>query len=335
MSVSISAPVGYHGKTSGNKPGDVAAVHGLLARVPAGKGGPGAGFNANAGYSARTDQAIFNFQKFNKLPVTDATVTPGQDTLALLNRLAEGSASPTPVSPPAPTPAPTVGVRPGAVPSPHVDPLPVLAVVTAAIVGHAYIKGFDNKANPNRHLGRFRVPLYRLKVGRAETSGGAWTLGASFFEFDVVRFGVAFDSALYDASPTFKAFKMQGPPTGEFPLKRESYMGGAWLIKGNYFIHPGPAYPHHKATDSTLKELPGALGCVELTWPQAMGKFDERVRTLAFGDLYEIGFYDAKEADQRITEAAAFRAMIEPAPTPALQTLTDFTAIGGPKPISG
>lgn len=330
MAITITAPVGYHGRNGGNRAPDVRGVHDLLSRIPPGQGGAGASLNPAAGYSPQTDQYILKFQSFHKLPVKDATVHPGQQTLALLNQLAGGGASPGPWpgQPPVPNPAPQPG------PSPDVEPLPLLAVMTSTIVGHAYISGFDNKVE--RKIGRFRVPLYRLRLGRADTSEKAWKLSTPVMDFDVVRFGVAFDATAYDRKPSYSLFKMQGPPEREFDLSRATYLKGSWqfTLKPNYYIHDGPDNPHFKSSDDG-RPLFGALGCIEVCWPGKMTFFDEVTRRLAFGDFDRIGFYSPEEADARITQAKSFRCVVQPAATPPLLPLTDFRPIGGPPPILG
>ena len=328
MTVTITAPVGYHGRNGGNRTPDVRTVHDLLSRIPPGKGGAGAGLNPNAGYSAQTDQYIYTFQKFHKLAVADATVHPGQQTLALLDELAKGGTAPQPRPglPPIPTPAPQPG------PGPDIAPLPLLAVMTSTIVGHGYVAGFDNKAPQKK--GRFRVPRYRLRLGRADTSSTEWKLSTSVMDFDVIRFGVAYDDAAFKQNPSYSLFKMQGPPVGEFVLSRSNYLKGSWQFKPHYYIHDGPDDPLFMSSDSG-SFLWGALGCIEICWPGRMKLFDEATRRLAFGNFDEIGFYSPEEADERITKAQSFRCIVEQASKPLLLPLTDFRDIGGPPPIRG
>src|SRR5262245_52920379 len=118
MTVTITAPVGYYGRSGGNRAPDVRVVHDLLSRVPPTRGGTCSSLNPNAGYSAQTDQFICKFQQFHKLVVADATIHPGQQTLALLNQLANGGAvpGPNPGLPAIPTPAPQPGYGPDVAP---------------------------------------------------------------------------------------------------------------------------------------------------------------------------------------------------------------------------
>lgn len=319
MTVTITAPVGYHGRSGGNRAPDVRIVHDLFSRIPPSKGGAGASLSPNAGYSAQTDQYIYAFQKFHKVDVADATVHPNQQTFVLLNQLA--NPGPRPGLPPIPNPAPQPG------PGPDIAPLPLLAVMTSSIVGHGYVSGFDNKSETK--LGRFRVPLYRLTLGRADTSAG-WKR----VDFDVIRFGVALDHAAYRRTPSYSAFPMQGPPVGTFVLSRADYLKGSWQFKPHYYIHNGPNNPLFMSSDAGMP-LVGALGCIEICWPGRMKLFDEAARRLAFGNFDEIGFYSPEEADERITKAAFFHCIVEPAPKPPLLPLTDFRDIGGPPPIRG
>jgi hypothetical protein len=330
MTVTISAPVGYHGRNGGNRAPDVRVVHDLLSRIPPSKGGAGARLNPNAGYSAQTDEYIYTFQKFHKLGVADATVHPGHQTLVLLNELAKGGVTPAPRpgQPAIPTPVPQPG------PGPDIAPLPLLAVMTSTIVGHGYISGFDNKAKQKK--GRFRVPLYRLRLGRADTSDGEWKLSTPVMDFDVVRFGVAYDDVAFKEDPRYSLFRIQGPPVGEFVLSRANYLKGSWQfkLKPHYYVHDGPDNPHFMSSDIG-SPLFGALGCIEICWPGRMKLFDEATRRLAFGNFDEIGFYSPEEADARITKAESFRCVVEAALKPPLLPLTDFRDIGGPAPIRG
>lgn len=333
MAVSISAPVGFHGRKGGNRPADVAAIHGLLAGIPAAKGGPGPGFKAGAGYSAQTDQAIFNFQKANRLTVQDATVNPGQTTLSLMNQLSsQPGTSPPGYAPPAPPTSPPPGYSPppSTGPGPDVAPLRVLARMTETIVGHAYVKGFDN-IDGGQGLGRFRVPMYRLTLGRADEN---WAHTGFVADFNVIRFGVHLDSRSYTRDPNYKWFRMQGPPKGSFSLSKSTYLTMSWKITGSYYIHDGPDSPLFKSNDEDLK-LVGALGCIELCGPGQLTAFFEYVRMLSFGDFYDIGFLTGDEADERITKAQSFRLVVDPATTPPLVPLTDFRSIGGPAPVAG
>ncbi len=330
MTAAITAPVGYNGRSGGNRAPDVRIVHDLLSRVPPTKGGAGASLKPNTGYSAQTDQYIYKFQKFHKFAVADATVHPGQQTLALLDELAKGGAAPGPGPglPAIPTPVPQPG------PGPDIAPLPVLAVMTSTIVGHGYVAGFDNKAKTKK--GRFRVPLYRLRLGRADTSSGAWKLSTEtrVMDFDVIRFGVAYDDAAFQQNPAFSLFRMQGPPVGEFVLSRASYLDGSWQLKPHYYIHVGPDNPLRMSNDVDVR-LFGALGCIEICWPNRLQLFEEATRRLAFGAFDEIGFYKPEEADERVTKAQSFHCLVEPVATPPLLPLTDFRNIGGPPPIRG
>jgi hypothetical protein len=168
----------------------------------------------------------------------------------------------------------------------------------------------------------------------ADESDTSWKLSPPTSDFDVIRFGVYVNSEAYSIRPDYKHFRMQGPPSGEFTLARDNYLSGSWHMKGNYYIHDGPNNPHFKSDDDEL-DLVASLGCIELCWAGGMRRFDEAVRTRSFGDFYGIGFYDQKEADERITKSQSFRCIVEPAATPPLLPLTDFRPIGGPPPISG
>ena len=126
------------------------------------------------------------------------------------------------------------------------------------------------------------------------------------------------------------------PPVGEFVLSRANYLKGSWQfrLKPHYYIHDGPDNPLFMSSDGG-PVLFGALGCIEICWPDRMKPFDEAARRLAFGNFDEIGFYSPEEADERITKAESFRCFVEPAPKPPLLRLTDFRNIGGPPPIRG
>ncbi len=322
MNAVISAKVGYQ---SSNKPGDVRIIHDLLKRVPATKGGPAPSFDAARGYGQQTDQAIYNFQlrHFAKSQC-DASVWPGGGTLAKLNEAATGTPGTAPAAPPATGRA--------------AEPARIAAVMTSRITGFAYIKGMDLTQTPHAALGRFRVPLYRLEIGLADTSGSQWSVASKTLELDVIRFGVSYRSAAYNADKKFnECFKTVGPPEGTFNLKRHQSknLGGTWKITGDYLIHVGPGNPKIKASDDNLRALAGAVGCIEICEPGKMRLFDEVIRILAFGELYSKGGISAEAADKRISEAGSFRCIIESASPPALMPLTDFTMIGGPKPARG
>lgn len=111
MDVTISATVGYK---SVNIPGDVQKIHDLLKRIPPEKGGPPPSFNPQVPYSPPvTDVHIYNFQvkHFNRGPNADAVVTPGRQTLAKMNEMANaaGPGAGTPKHPKPPPPPRSVG----------------------------------------------------------------------------------------------------------------------------------------------------------------------------------------------------------------------------------
>jgi hypothetical protein len=178
MTIAISASVGYK---ADNRPDDVRKIHELLKRIAPDKGGPPTSFNPGSSYSAAvTDVHIYNFQvrHFGKGTAADAVVSPGRATLEKMNAVAGSS----PGASPAPAPDPAAGGG--------VQPANVSAVMTATQAGHAYVKGYDGKNKAG--YGRFRVPMYELRVGLAGYSG-AWDNPTSVRTFKVIRFGVKFD----------------------------------------------------------------------------------------------------------------------------------------------
>jgi hypothetical protein len=149
MAVTISAKVGYFGRSGGNVAGDVRKVHELLAGLPPGQAGKAvAGFNPAAGYSAKTDQAIYNFQVQQGL-VTDATVDRVGPTLDALNRLSRSGAS-RPAPSPSPPPTPSLGA-----------PRALTLTVTSRPVGKGILVGYEpEKGKP--HRGLYEADLYEL-----------------------------------------------------------------------------------------------------------------------------------------------------------------------------
>src|SRR4029079_17705372 len=106
-------------------------------------------------YSDRTDDLIFRFQKRHSDLVADAVAGPL--TFKRMSMLAAGK------------PSRCVGES--------IEPTPVVAVMTKKVVGHTYVKGYDGKKVGAVHpvQGRFKVPLYELRLGVASRDG-KWTL---------------------------------------------------------------------------------------------------------------------------------------------------------------
>ncbi|HEV2553180.1 MAG TPA: hypothetical protein VGV17_05395 [Bosea sp. (in: a-proteobacteria)] len=323
MAKEIVQAVGWR---SPNRASDVALIHDLFMRIPVSEGGAPPGFNPKGGHTVRTDDLIYRFQKRHGL-VADAVATPRRETFRLMQSLA--------------------GKLPPRRNDEGIQPARVLAVMTSKIVGHAYVKGYDGQSEAgglHRIRGRFRVPLYELRVGIGEE-----TLGDHFAVFHVLRFGVRYrDSVARNGGGFRQIFAMEGPPRGMHVLKRDRYLGGAWKLKGDFLIHPGPSFPHERGDDTPkgLNKLVGSIGCIQPTGPRGMEALDEFVRRASFSSLYDEGFFvdhDPKKpatergaiADRRITEAGSFRCLVEPAARPPLLPLTDLTAIGGPPPIRG
>ena len=314
------------GWRSPNRPSDVELIHDLFMRIPVSEGGAPPGFNPKGGHTVRTDDLIYRLQQRHGL-VADAVVTPRRETFRLMQALA--------------------GKLPPRRHDEFIQPARVLAVMTSKIVGHAYVKGYDGTSEASglhRIRGRFRVPLYELRVGIGEE-----TLGDYFAVFHVLRFGVRYRHAVACNGGRFKQmFEMEGPPRGSHVLKRDRYLGGAWKLKGNFLIHPGPVFPQERGDDTQagMDRLVGSIGCIQPTGPRNMEKLDEFVRRASFSSLYDEGFFvdhDPKKpatargaiADRRITEAGSFRCLVEPAAHPPLLPLTDLTDVGGPRPIRG
>ncbi len=326
MAVTISAPVGYK---SANRPDDVRKVHDLLKRVSPGQGGPPASFNPATPYSpAVTDQHIYNFQvkQFGKGPNADAVVDPSRETLKRLNALAGGGGGVginPPAGPPAgslpPTTPPGGGGGGSPKPDPGGSPVPagysrVGAILGPAIVSHAYVAGYQGKP-VSMKLGRFKVPTYNLRLGLVEAKGDTFDLRYAT-DWEVIRFGVRYFDERRNANlPEDQWWIVQGTCEGDFTLERADYLGGAWRIKGAYYIHVGPGSPRWQGNDAG--DLTGALGCVEIingNWQ----RFQQAVRMCAIGEDYLLGRVDDAEADRLITEHKLFRLRVDRAPTPPL-----------------
>jgi len=305
--ISIRFPVGYNAK---NDADDVAKIHNILNKIPPEMGGAPIYISPGTAYSALlTDVHILSFQnKWFKGNNCDAVVSPNGATLRKMNDLARLSDQNRAT----------------------MNPEKVLAIMSALVDGHVTIKGYsrekvidpvDQKVK-HRTPGRFTVPLYILKVGRDSGDGETIVEGTESW-YHVIRFGVCFHPAAQEAGEhSSRWFSVDGPPCDKFVLKRHSYLGGSWLLRGEFLIHVGPVVGG--------SSLVGGLGCIQPV-NGSMRRFDDNVRQLSFGDRHRKGIIDPREADERITAKGSFRCLVQTANMPPVICLDDFSAIDGPR----
>lgn len=151
---------------------------------------------------------------------------------------------------------------------------PVRCTVTGIALGQAYVDSYD--LNRKSKSGRiYRVPLYRMRL-----AGYDDLRKLQYYDFKVIRFGVGHSGS----GPDFIAGKSkQGVHTLTWGGR---YMRGkgCWKLSGyrQVLIHDGADRPRMQAY--------GAVGCIEVTGPQAWEIFNERVKELSgISDLGEIG----------------------------------------------
>jgi len=314
--VTIKKPVGYNptNDRSKNDPDDVRKIHDLLNRIPADKGGAAIYFNPSLGYNpAVTDVHILHFQnRWFTGKNCDAVVSPGGPTLRKMNELTKSEYQN----------------------RAFVSPAKVIAIMTSEMRGSVMLKAITRHKErdkdgvmKHRFLGRFKVPLYVLKVGIGKVDNGKPTIDA-VKEYTVVRYGVRYEhNKAIAGAPAREWFTLQGPPYGGWVLSRSGYMRGSWLITGQYLIHPGPRSGGRN--DRPADELAGGLGCIQPV-DGGMSALDRHVREASFSSHFIEGFIDAAEADRQITQAGSFSCFVENAAKPTVTCLDDFTAIGGP-----
>lgn len=151
---------------------------------------------------------------------------------------------------------------------------PVRCTVTGNVVGRANVDSYDltRKSKAGRI---YTVPLYLMRLAGHDDSGKAVQ-----YQFKVIRFGVGHSIN----GPDFIAGKSkQGVHTLKWGGK---YMGGkgCWRLSGyrQVLIHDGADYP--------MKQAYGAVGCIEVTGPDAWEQFNQRVRELSgHSNLKQIG----------------------------------------------
>jgi hypothetical protein len=304
--IRIVFPVGYRAK---NAKRDVDKIHDILNKIPPMQGGAPIYIPPNTPYSPElTDIHILSFQnKWFKGNNCDAVVSPGGATLRKMNELA----------------------RPSDQNRFTMNPEKVLAIMSDLREGSATIKGYsrekftDPRDGKTRHKtpGLFSVPLYILKVGRDAGDGQTIVEGTESW-YHVLRFGVCFHPTAQEAGKHFSEwFSIEGPPCDTFVLKRNKYLNGSWLLRGDFLIHTGP---------DIGREPFGSLGCIQPV-NGGMRRLDENVRKLSFGDRYKSGIVQAREADERISTSGSFRCIVEPAQMPIVRCLMDFSAVNGPR----
>jgi hypothetical protein len=306
-------PVGWK---SANDPADVEYVHRMLLTVPERQGGPPASFMATQPYSSKTDTAIYNFQKKQGL-IADAVVSPGGVTITKIREMMKGHQQ-----------------------RHEYEPSTVTILVTDRIVGHGYVKGYDGKpfddgSKLHPMLGRFRVPIFEMRVGVGDPK-----VEFAFKSYHVMRFGVRLNNNIARNGGKFKEiFKVEGPPEGEFFPTRIPYKFGkfAWQIKNEFLMHVGPENPHFRGDDTLdgMNKMVAGIGCVMLVGPGNFTKMNDWIRTCAFSDLYRERMISAEDADARIGKYKALRMVIASTAPPPLLPLTDFRSSGGPPPIKG
>src|SRR5262245_26219458 len=81
-----------------------------------------------------------------------------------------------------------------------VPPAKVGARMTGERIAHGFIKGFELSTNESK--GRFRVPIYKLVIGKVGGTG-RWDDLTDVAEFPVIRFGVQYYSQLFSAGKKF------------------------------------------------------------------------------------------------------------------------------------
>lgn len=306
-------PVGWK---SVNDPSDVEFVHRMLLTVPQNQGGPPVGFSPKQPYSSDTDKAIFNFQQRQGL-VADAVASPGGATIKLIREMMKGHQQ-----------------------RHEYEPNSVTIVVTGRIIGHGYVKGYDGKAADDGSglhpiLGRFRVPVYEMHVGVGQPE-----VDFTYRPFPVMRFGVRFkNAAAKNGGQYHDVFKVEGPPEGEYFLKRIPFKIAkfAWQVKHDFLLHAGPAFPLTRGDDTAvgMNKLVAGIGCVMTVGPGSFTKLNDWIRECAYSDLYRMKMIKDEEADARIGKYNALRCLISHASKPHLLPLSDFTKFGGPPPING
>ena len=304
----IDNPVGYRAK---NDAGDVAKIHDILNRIPSAKGGAPIYIPPGTPYSPElTDIHILSFQnKWFSGNSCDAVVSPHGATLRKMNELALESPQN----------------------RDNGKPLNVLAIMSDLTEGRATLKGFSRETvidpsdgkKKHRTPGQFTVPLYILKIGRDAGDGKTIVEGTENW-YHVIRFGVCFHNDAVEAGKhSSQWFSIEGPPVGEYVLKRNSYAHGSWLLRGDFLIHAGPTIGGNT--------LYGGLGCIQPV-NGGMKRLDDCVRKLSFGELFTKGTIKAEAADKKITDAGSFRCIVEKANLPPVICADNsLAAAGGPR----
>ncbi len=297
MAITISAKVGYFGRGVGNVDVDVKKVHALLAGLPPGQQGKAvAGFNPSSGYSAKTDQAIYNFQERQGL-TKDATVDRVGPTLDALNRLSNLA-----VGRPAPTPAPAIGA-----------PRPLTLTVTSRTMGKGILIGYEPDAD-KKHRGKYETDLYEIILSEPQSG-----VSESFRAF---RFGpnVGDDRSLRKPKITGLRTKPKSAVTFGKTYIRGT---GGWKIpyhdpKAAFLVHGGMSNETTPALNNGCVMISGSKK--DRLAPNA----EERHEWWSFRDwvcrmsLGEEGYAEDGSLEYRISEAQALKIVIELVPDPAI-----------------
>jgi peptidoglycan hydrolase-like protein with peptidoglycan-binding domain len=293
MAVTISAKVGYFGRGEGNAGVDVKKVHGLLAGLPQGQAGKAvAGFNPGAGYSAKTDQAIYNFQAYHGL-VPDATVDRIGPTLDALNRFSRYAGN-QPAPSPAPAPPPSSGA-----------PRPLTLTVTSRTKGKGLLVGYDPEAG-KPHCGLYEAGLYVLILSEP-TSG----VSESFRAF---RFGPNVAKGRSVKTPRITGIRAK--PSIAITFGKQ-YIGGSggWKIpvedaSAAFLVHGGMKNQMTPAANNGCVMISG--GKIDTLLPPGS---DPRHECFAIGSarmsLGEPEYKDDSSLEKRISDARALKIVIE------------------------
>jgi len=295
MAVAISAKVGYFGRSGGNTDVDVKKVHGLLAGLPPGQAGKAvAGFNPAAGYSAKTDQAIYNFQAHHGL-VPDATVDRIGPTLDALNRLSRYAGS-QPAPAPAPTPAPSASA-----------PRPLILTVTSRTKGKGLLVGYEPEAG-KPHRGLYEADLYEIIL--SEPASGVTE------SFRAFRFGPSVAKGRSVKAPLITGIRAK--PSIAITFGKQYIKGtGGWKIpvadaSAAFLVHGGAKNEMTPAANN---------GCVMISGSKTDSLLppgsDLRHEWWLFRDwvcrmsLGEPEFKDDGSLEKRISDARALKIVIE------------------------